>query len=141
MIIFKYRPERYGNKSDVIWRPIADVFFKGLKGDWFELHPYIDSGADVTMIPLSFGKLLGLSLDKKKIEQIGGIRGSVPVVYVNLPIKIGDEELAVKVGWALIETLPPLLGRTDIFDKYTVAFKQRERVIEFKERYGVTPIF
>lgn len=133
MITFRYKPERY-QKNRLIWRPVADVFFQDLRKNWIELHPYIDSGADVTMIPLSFGKLLGLSFDnnKSEINQIGGIRGSVPVIYRKLPMKIGDYQMDIGVAWALIEEVPPLLGRTDIFDSYEITFKQSKRIVEFQ---------
>lgn len=134
MIVFRYKPEIYGTKNEIIWRPVADIYVQGQNGSWFELHPYIDSGADVTMIPLSFGKLLGLTANKKDIAQIGGIRGSVPIIYYNIPIRIGSQQIATKVAWALIEETPPLLGRTNVFDYFTVIFKQTEKIIEFKEK-------
>jgi len=131
VITFRYKPERYG-KNRLIWRPVADVFFQDRKQNWIELHPYIDSGADVTMLPLSFGKLLGLSVNKSEINQIGGISGSVPAIYRKLPIKIGDFQMTVTVAWALIEEAPPLLGRTDIFDKFDITFRQTKRIVEFQ---------
>lgn len=134
MIIFRYKPEVYGTKNEIIWRPVADIYLQSQKGSWFELHPYIDSGADVTMIPLSFGKLLGLTINRKEIGQIGGIRGSVPIIYFNIPVKIGDKQIMTKIAWALIEDIPPLLGRTNVFDYFIVTFKQAEKTIEFKER-------
>lgn len=130
MITFRYKPERYG-KNRLIWRPVADVFFQDQKRDWIELHPYIDSGADITMLPLSFGKLLGLNVNKSEINQIGGIRGNVPVIYRKLSMKIGDDKMTVVVAWALIEEVPPLLGRTDVFDKFDIFFKQTKRIVEF----------
>jgi hypothetical protein len=134
MTVFRYKPEIHGIKNEIIWRPVADIYLRGQNRSWFELHPYIDSGADVTMIPLSFGKLLGLSTNKSEIKQIGGIRGSVPVTYRKLPMKIGDYQMNVNVAWALIEEVPPLLGRTDIFDKFDVTFKQTKRIVEFTYR-------
>lgn len=131
--VFRYKQEIHGIKNEIIWRPVADVYLLGQKGSWFEFHPYIDSGADVTMIPLSFGKLLGLSTNKSEINQIGGIRGSVPVIYRKLPIKIGGYQMNIKVAWALIEEVPPLLGRTDIFDEYEITFKQLKRIVEFRK--------
>lgn len=128
MIVFKYKKEVSGIK-----RPVADVFLKSKLGGWIEFHSYIDSGADVTLIPLSLGKLIGLSKDEKKIERIGGIRGSVPVIYSQILLKIGGIEIRTKVAWALIEEVPPLLGRQDIFDKFHIIFKQDKEQIIFEE--------
>ncbi len=131
MITFRYREEKIANNNQTIQRPVADIYLKTKNGAWIEFHPYIDSGADVTLIPLSLGQLIGLTIDEKNIEQIGGIRGSVPIVYHQNKIKIGGIELSVRIAWALIEEVPPLLGRTDIFDTFHVTFKQIEGVIIF----------
>ncbi len=131
MIVFKYKHES-SRAKDSINRPVADIFLKSKSGGWIEFHPYIDSGADVTLIPLSLGKLIGLKLDKYKVQKIGGIRGSVPVIYHQIQAKIGGIELSVKIAWALIENIPPLLGRSDIFDHFHVTFKQDQEVIIFE---------
>lgn len=132
MIIFKYK-EEFGRRGQTIKRPVADVFLKSKTGDWIEFHPYIDSGADITLIPLSLGKLIGLKFDEDNLEQIGGIRGSVPVSYHQIKIKIASFELTAKIGWALIEEVPPLLGRENIFDYFNVSFRQKEGIIVFEK--------
>lgn len=133
MIVFRYKEESLGKGIGKIKRPVADVYLKTKSNSWIEFHPYIDSGADLTMIPLSMGKLIGLHLDEKKVEQIGGIRGSVPFINAECKMRIGDEDLIVAVAWALIEDVPPLLGRTDIFDKFEVIFRQKEDTIIFQK--------
>lgn len=133
MITFKYREEPLGKKSGYILRPVADVSLKTRSGTWIEYHPYIDSGADVSLIPLSLGKLLGFRLDRTKVEQIGGIRGSVPVVNVSVPMKIGSHEFVADAAWALLENIPPLLGRTTVFDIYRVTFEQPHHQILFQK--------
>lgn len=132
MIIFRYKEESLGDRGKMK-RPVADVSVKTRMGAWIEFHPYIDSGADVTMIPLSLGKLLGFEIDEGKIQQIGGIRGSVPVIYTKIALRIGEEEISVQVAWALIEDVPPLLGRTDIFDVFRVTFEQNKGIIIFEK--------
>lgn len=133
MIVFRYKqePSRIPGKS--ISRPVAEIYLKSKQKRWVKLNPYIDSGADVTLVPLSLGKLLGFSVDEKRIEQIGGIRGSVPVMYLHCPLKIGNVQFSAQIAWALIEDVPPLLGRTDVFDKFNIQFKQKEGLIIFDE--------
>lgn len=133
MIIFKYKEESLGPAKGIIKRPVADIYLKTHSNYWIEFHPYIDSGADLTMIPLSLGRLLGLQIDEKKVEQIGGIRGSVPVIYKKSQMRIGKKEFLVHIAWSLIEDVPPLLGRTDVFDHFNVIFKQRQGVILFEK--------
>lgn len=132
MIVFRYKKELAG-RGQTINRPVADVALKNKFGDWIEFHPYIDSGADVTLIPFSLGKLIGLKTDETKIEQIGGIRGSVPVIYHTCIIRIGLNQFPIKLAWALIEEVPPLLGRSEIFDYFSITFKQHQKIIIFKK--------
>lgn len=131
MIVFKYKEEI--STKGKIKRPVADVFIKSKSDGWIEFHPYIDSGADITLIPLSLGKLIGLSVDEKKIEHIGGLSGNVSVIYFKQEIKIGGVQLTAQIAWALTEEVPPLLGRNDVFDKFNIQFRQRESLIIFNE--------
>jgi hypothetical protein len=130
MPIFKYKEESL-EKGRRIYRPVADISLKSKAKSWIEFHPYIDSGADLTMIPLSLGRLLGWHVDESRVEQIGGIRGSVPVIYKKNLIKIGDKEFSAQIAWSLIEQVPPLLGRVGVFDRFEVTFKQQEKTILF----------
>lgn len=115
------------------------MFLKTNSNTWIEFHPYIDSGADITMIPLSVGKLLGIDMDKTDVEQISGIRGSVPVVYTERIMRIGVVEFPSHIAWALTEEVPPLLGRTDVFDIFDVLFKQNEKQIVFQRNNNKIP--
>lgn len=134
MIIFRYKKESLDQHGKTIQRPIADIFIQSTNGEWIEFHPYIDSGADVTLIPLSLGKLLGFKIKEKAIEHIGGIRGSVPVIYAMQKLQIGNKQMQAAVAWALIEEVPPLLGRRDVFDHFNVLFQQKKGIIVFSEK-------
>ena len=133
MILFRYKKEE-GESGSVVKRPVADVFLKSIDGPWIEFHPYIDSGADLTMIPLSLGKLLGFKKRDGKIKRIGGISGSAPVIFVRGQIKIGDYQFSIRLAWCQTENVPPLLGRADIFDQFDIIFKQTEELILFEKR-------
>lgn len=131
MIVFRYKSEK-GAHQQLVKRPVADIWFKKRIG-WIECHPYIDSGADVTLIPFSLGELLGFKIEDEKIEEIGGIRGAVPVIYKKWKIKIGQRVLSILLAWVLIEEIPPLLGRADVFDFFQITFQQKKGKIIFEE--------
>lgn len=113
MIVFRYKEELAG-RGQTINRPVADVALKN-------------------KLAFSLGKLIGLKTDETKIEQIGGIRGSVPVIYHACIVRIGLNQLPIKLAWALIEEVPPLLGRSEIFDYFSITFKQRQKIIIFEK--------
>ena len=131
MIVFNYRKEK-STITENISRPIASVKFKSKENTWIKLRLYIDSGADITIIPLSFGRLLGLELKKEDIKQLTGVGGtSIPVVITEVEIKINDIAFPINIAWALEEDIPPLLGRTSVFDKFVITFDQTKKIIIF----------
>ena len=131
MIVFNYRKEKSTITGNIL-RPIASVKFKSKENSWIELRLYIDSGADITLIPLSFGRLLGLELKKEDIKRLTGVGGtSIPVVITEVEIKINDIAFPVNIAWALEEDIPPLLGRTGIFNKFVIIFDQNKKIVTF----------
>lgn len=44
---------------------------------------------------------------------------------------LGEEKIECRVAWALIEEVPPLLGRIDFFDHYRILFDQKNKKIHF----------
>lgn len=129
---FEYKKE-FSKTLGTIYRPVAEVFFIHEDKEIRDF-PYVDSGADITLIPRSVGELLGFEVEKEKIVEMGGIGGSkVPTILKKIKIRIDSEEFPIQVAWALIEDVPPLLGRTDVFDRFEVTFKQKEKVTEFKK--------
>ena len=129
MITFKYQKE----KSDLglIYRPVANVLLEtnDLK---LEIPMYIDSGADVTLIPLKLGEALGFRQDSAQIREIRGIAGAgVPYILREVKLTIGNTKFPARIAWALIEAVPPLLGRLDVFEKFRIIFDEEKKIIEF----------
>ena len=128
---FKYRKEFYKTLG-VIYRPVAEVIFINGNKEVRDF-PYVDSGADITLIPRSVGELLGFEVGSEEINEMGGIGGSkVPTILKTLKMRIGEFEFPIKIAWALVEYVPPLLGRVDVFDKFEVRFRQKEKITEFE---------
>lgn len=132
MITFKYKDEKLESRS-VVKRPFADVFLLSKKGDWIQFHPYIDSGADITLIPLSLGRLLGFEKAGSQVVNISGISGSTSVCYKKVRTRIGNKEFEINVAWCLTDRVPPLLGRDKVFDLFHITFKQNENLIIFEK--------
>lgn len=116
-----------------ISRPVAEVFLRATSGKWYRASMYIDSGADITLLPRQFGEKLGLTFDKNKIQEIKGIgEAAVPIVITNIRLKIGEKEFDARVAFSLIEEVPIILGRTDVFDLFKVIFDQENKVVIFE---------
>lgn len=132
MIEFYYQ-EEYSDKFGPILRPVAPILLTNrIKSDKFILVTmYIDSGADVTMIPLKAGEVLGFEYDAKKVFQMHGFSGSLPCILDKAQIKIGTRRFFADVAWALSDDAPFLLGRRHIFEHFRITFDESKRKIFF----------
>lgn len=81
------------------------------------------------------GEYLGLKIrEGEEIKEIRGIGDSkVPYVVRKVIMKIGEKEFEARVAWSLIENVPLVLGRLDIFDKFDILFKEREEKVVFMD--------
>ncbi len=94
---------------------------------------YIDSGADISLVPRNFGLLLGLNLT----ENLGQIRGIseaiVPLSLQNVKMKIETHEIKVKIAVALINEVPYVLGRYDFFKLFKITFQEYESKVTMEK--------
>ena len=132
MIRHKFREEK--SSLGKILRPIAEIVLEN-NGFKVGLPMYIDSGADVSMIPLHFGIALGFKQNEKDtILEIKGISGvSIPYILKRVTLILNDKVLKIRIAWALVEEVPMLMGRMDIFDKFRIIFDERKGWIDFEE--------
>jgi hypothetical protein len=131
MIKFHYRKEASIITGTVL-RPVADVVLEAGRRK-VEAAMYIDSGADITIISLELGKALGLKqYPQDEILEIRGVSGSgVPYILKSANIYLNGKKLKIRLAWALIEEVPLLLGRMDIFDKFKILFNEHRNLITF----------
>jgi len=57
---FKYRREEA--KKRIIYRPVVKLSLKSTDARWYTFTAYVDSGADVSMLPKGDAKLLGIGI-------------------------------------------------------------------------------
>jgi len=126
---FDFREERSG-LFGTIRRPIAKVTLVNKRNRIPQIF-YVDSGADITLVPRSVGEVLGLSNpDPSEITDIKGIgEKGVPMVLRNVTIQLGSFNIESRIGWALIEDVPLLLGREDFFRYFDIIFSKNKKTI------------
>jgi hypothetical protein len=85
---------------------------------------YIDSGADMTLIPSDFGKLLGMDL-KNNRSALAGVTGTpMKVSLQSTEIRIGHTIRKAKVAVSLRNDVPYLLGREGVFKAFKITFEE-----------------
>jgi len=121
-------------KVGILWIPTAKIELIANRKIYF-CEMIVDSGADITLIPRSLGEFLGFSFTGEKIQEIRGIEeGTLPYVTKTLEVKIGNFKFKCRIGIALIEKIPLILGRLDVFDNFDIEFKQKESNTIFRTR-------
>lgn len=105
------------------------------KGDWYELWAFVDSGAAYSIFAAREAVDMGLDLSQALQRMIIVGDGSfIPVLFVKLPMRIGEVELNVEVGFS--EKLGVgfnLLGRKDVFNAFRVCFSDDKKMISFHQ--------
>jgi hypothetical protein len=132
MIKFKYQWEKTQGQNRVL-RPVASVIIRADKNS-LETSMYVDSGADVTLIPLRIGRALQLTETAEEIQEMKGISTlTIPYVIKQVKVTIGSATLPTKIAWALTDDVPALLGRSHIFPKFRITLDEAKENIEFEK--------
>jgi len=128
-IEFGFRKEKSSLFGE-IKRPVARVILINKEIKIPEIF-YVDSGADITLIPRSVGELLQLEDPvKSEIFDIKGISDKgISIVVRKISIQISSFVIRARVGWALTEHVPMLLGREDIFPFFNILFLRNKKTI------------
>ena len=130
MAEFPYRREK-SNLFGMMYRPIASIHFI-VNGNEIIQFMYVDSGADITLIPKSVGELLGFEAGDE-IKEIYSVSGhKISVIIKNIDLRIGRHQFNARVAWSLQEDVPLLLGRLDIFDRFLIIFDESNKKTIFK---------
>ena len=128
---FPYRRE-YSSLIGEIHRPVATIYIQAKNKKWRGFTLYADSVADITLLPKSACIGLGYDLETGRLGHVGGItKGKIKIYVHELNTKLGEEIFKAKIAFAQTENVPPLLGRTDIFDHFKVCYDNKQKETTF----------
>ena len=134
---FKYKPTNF--LSGRIYRPLIPLTFNGKES--IDLFGLLDSGSDMTVIPLDLWNVLGLEFDEE--NEVSGIEGP--------PIKAKQGIVLISFGRGhelynfKIPVLVPesnqyskiIIGRQGFFDQFKITFIEKDKRVEFKKEGGL----
>lgn len=112
--------------------PLIPVSLTGTTGK-VKAFMYLDSGADISMIPFSIGKEIGLQGNQENIYELGGVIGNIPYILSEVGLRVGETEFPARIAWALMEEVPFILGRLDVFNRFVIEFREFENRILLHE--------
>lgn len=124
-ISFPYE-NQYSPIFSAVKRPVADVkFFSEKRKRWLEYRMIIDTGADYPVCPLKVARDLLIDVEKDCSQHFTRGIGGTEKVFIckkKIPIKIGDYELKIPIGFLERDDIPLLLGRQGCLDIFDVCF-------------------
>ncbi|MBW8050499.1 MAG: hypothetical protein FVQ77_09200 [Cytophagales bacterium] len=129
---FRYKKESTPIFGEILM-PLIEFGIKTNTG-WVSALGCVDSGADITLLPLSFIRFLGIRIEDEEIKGLSGVgRGGISVIIKEVELKIANVEIKSNVAIALTEQVPYLLGRKDIFNKFKIIFEEYNQKIIFEK--------
>ena len=128
-------PFTFIGKTNVgkIYRPYAIVLaYSKVRKKWQPLEMIIDTGADYSLLPKRYAPILGIDLAQEcQVETTAAIGGVETVYqYQKLPIRIGDCQKQVPVGFLERNDIPPLLGRLNCLELFRLIFENKNSLFE-----------
>ena len=91
---------------------------------------FLDTGADVSMLPRDFAEPCGVDLTGAPSVTVTGIEGGGIRAWVGeITLRIGGEDVSVPCLFTERDDTPALLGRAGIFTRFNVSFDCRHRKI------------
>jgi hypothetical protein len=99
---------------------------------------YIDSGADMTLVPSDFGKLLGMDLAKNRASLVGVTGAPLRVSLQSAEIKIGRAVEKAMIAVATRNDVSYLLGREGLFRAFEITFEEYKGLTSFTPQSKTT---
>lgn len=116
-----------------IYRPIAKVLFKSLKGNiWTDTWMVVDSGADFTILPRYLSENLEVSLERDCIKDTTAGVGGEQSIYLckkRIRAKVGHFERDVPLAFFDSNEVPALLGRLGFLETFNTEFLKSHLVV------------
>ena len=129
MHIFPYQYKQI--ELGKLFNPMALLPVKTAQG-WQNLWFLVDSGADTVMLPVGLAKALGLKFDSSVVTSLWGIgKQAVTASPGKVTFKINSRELIVRSYFVHTNDSALLLGRLDVFEKFSVSFDRKRQAVVF----------
>ena len=98
------------------------------------LNFLFDTGADVTSLPASAAKQLGINLTNCPTETMTGYEGGKVKVYISqINIKFDKKLIAIPCVFNPTEYVPVILGRAGILSRFNIYLDGKKKEVTFEE--------
>lgn len=93
-------------------------------GRYFDTQAVVDSGADISVFPLLFARLLGVDLSNCSLAPVKGAFGSAEAYLCAVDLTVYGKFFQAPAFFVDDLSCPVLLGRQGVFDKMQLGFNE-----------------
>ncbi len=131
-IKFRYQLED-SNIFESIKRPRVRMhIYSRVFKEWLSIEDVlVDTGADLSILPVTLGTVLVGDIKNKRRFKITGLVSHTYMYLHNLSTRLNGKVIKALFAIADTDDLPPTMGRKGALDKFDVTF-QKGRTITFK---------
>lgn len=127
---YQYKQIEFGR----VFNPLVLLPVRASWG-WQHLWFLVDSGADTVMLPTALGKSLGLAFNPSVKTELFGIgKQAVLASPGEVTFKINGIEITARSYFVHSDDSVLLLGRLDIFERFSITFDRTMDVVVFDPR-------
>ena len=99
-------------------------------GEWVEINGIFDNGSDVTNLPLSLAKQLGVDTSREEEIQIHTVGNSIKGYYLDMEYQFADTMFKGPVVFRDSNS-GPLFGRQPLFNYFDVYIDNQAKTVTF----------
>ncbi len=134
-IVFPYAEQEHPIFGKVNRPLIKIAFYSERFTTWLSIDKVlVDTGADVSVIPLPFGQIMVSEVELGQPIQLGGVLSSnlIANAFVHrIKARMNGHEFELPVAVSMSSKIPPILGRQEALDQFIVSFIHgKELVLE-----------
>jgi hypothetical protein len=112
-------------------RPYLVLHVTGLNGESGDIIGIVDSGADITSLPLDYASLMGYAAADLRSESVEGVGGATSAFHATKPVLAsvaGLDDSPFDLNPCFVDGNDMVLwGRSDFFKQFIVAFNENEQ--------------
>lgn len=111
--------------------PLIQIKIKTSFG-WLPVWFVLDTGADVTVLTVKFAESAGISFERARREKLAGIGdGAVYGYRGKIEVRLNGLSFETRAYFLDVEKNLLLLGRMDLFDKFSLFFDNEKKEVVF----------
>ena len=132
-VIFPYIERQHVLLGTITQPAITLQLYSERFRQWFRLKEILaDTGADISVFPLVLGRLLVADIERGQPIQLGQkVLFSVThhAFVHHIRARLREFTFVMPVAIAMSAIIPPIFGRKDALDRFSVRFVQGQRLI------------